>query len=218
MNIIEGEKFEIHTLINQLCVVDQNKITAFSTNDAFRKIQNYHELFHEISIHCTIYDYGLLEAFVESTDCEEAIKVLDTFTGEMHNSILKELNLIKDCGQKLNPDDSMSGTYKFAIEYIGGQCTLKTQATIQNVIREHFHLQKGTIIFKGIEISSIIFIYHISAAVRSYLLQYQLDYQNLSAFAKHNISCLIIDGIKKETLLQWSKKVSTYCSINVLRH
>ena len=207
MDIIEG-KFEVKQLIVYLCAADRNKLTVFSTDDAFSKIQTYHMLSHQISKYCSIYDYELLEAFVESTGCQEAIEVLTAFTDEMHSSILKELDLLSECGTKLNPDDLMPGTYRFAIEYIGGTCTLKTKTTIQNVIREHFHLQKGTIVFKGVEISCIILVYQISAAVKSYLLEYQLDNRNLTAFAAHNITCLIIDGVEKRIPLKWSKKVS----------
>ena len=209
MRIMEEKDFEVQNLINNLSAADRNKNTVFSTDEVFGKIQSYPMLSHQISKYCSIYDYDLLEAFVESTDCQEAIKVLTTFTDEMHSSILKELDLLSDCGKKLNPDDFMPGTYTFAIEYIGGHCTMQIKTVIQNVIREHFHLQKGTIIFKGVQIASIIFVYQISEAVRSYLLQYQLDNQSLTCFAEHGITCLIIDDIEKRTLLQCSKKVCT---------
>ena len=215
MRIMKEKEFEVEQLINNLCAADRDKITVFSTDEVFGKIQTYPILSHQISKYCSIYDYELLEAFVESTDCQEAIEVLTTFTDEMHSSILKELDLLSDCGKKLNPDDLMPGTYKFAIKYVGGQCTMKIKRVVQNVICEHFHLQKGTIIFKGIEIASIIFVYQISAAVRSYLLQYELDNQILTCFAEQSITCLIIDGIEKRTLLQWSTKVHTYISICV---
>ena len=204
---MEEKKFEVQQLINNLCAADRNKITVFSTDEVFGKIQTYHMLSHQISKYCSIYDYDLLEAFVESTDCQEAIEVLTTFTDEMHSSILKELDLLSDCGKKLNPDDLMPGTYTFAIKYVGGQCTMETKRVVQNVICEHFHLQKGTVIFKGVQISCIIFVYQISAAVKSYLLQYQLDNESLTYFAQHAITCLIIDGIEKRISLQWSKKV-----------
>ena len=205
---MEEKKFEVQQLINNLCAADRNKITVFSTDEVFGKMQTYKMLSHQISRYCSIYDYDLLEAFVESTDCQEAIEVLSTFTDEMHSSILKELHLLSDCGKKLNPDDLMPGTYTFTIKYVGGgQCTLETKGVVQNVICEHFHLQKGTIIFKGVQIACIIFVYQISAAIRSYLLQYQLDDQSLTCFAQHKISCLIIDGIEKRISLQWSKKV-----------
>ena len=153
MRILEEEKFEVQKLINNLSASDLNKITVFSSNEVFGKIKTYPMLSQEISKYCSIYDYKLLKSFVESTECQEAIDVLTTFTDEMHTIILKELDLLSDCGKKLNPDDLLSGTYTLAIEYIGGYCTIQIKTVIQNVIREHFHLQKGTITFKGIEIA-----------------------------------------------------------------
>ena len=210
MRIIEEKEFEVQELIVNLCAVDRKKLTVFSTDDVFNKIQTYRMLSHQISKYCSICDYELLEAFVESTDCPEAIEALTTFTDEMHNSILKELDLLSECGQMMNPDDLMPGTYKFAIEYIGGRCTLETKSTIQNVIREHFHLQKGTIVFKGVEMACIFFVYQISEAVKSYLLEYQLDNQNLIALAANNITRLLVDGIEKRISLKLSQKVHTY--------
>ena len=128
MGIIKKKKIKVPELISKLCAVDEKRLTVFSTDDAFRKIRKYRVLFHHISRYCSICDYELLEAFVESTCCQEAIEVLNAFTDEMRNSILKELNLLSECGDMLNPDDLMPGTYKFAIKYIGSsQCTLETK-------------------------------------------------------------------------------------------
>ena len=208
MRIIEEKEFKVHQLISNLSTADQRKRTVFCTDDVFSKIETYHKLSQQIGKYCSIYDYELLEAFVESTECPEAIKVLTAFTDEMHSSILKELDLMSDCGKMFNPDDLMPGTYKFVIEYVGGRCTLETKNTIQNVIREHFHFQKGTIVFKGIEIACIALVYQISEAVKLYLLQYQLNDQDLATFSAHSISCFIIDG--KKIPVQWSKEVRMY--------
>ena len=202
MRIMKEENFEVQELITRLCAADRKKLTVFSTDEAFEKIKTYPELCHKMGKCCSIYDYQLLEAFVESTECESAIEILTAFTDEMHSSILRDLDLLSDCGKKFNPDDVMPGTYIFAIEYIGDQCTMETKAVVQNVIHEHFHLQKGTIIFKGIKTASIIFVYQISADVRSYLLRYQLDNQDLAALAAHKITAVIIDGIKTRIPLQ----------------
>ena len=205
MNIIEGKKIKVQQLISNLCAADQRKCTVFCTDDVFAKIETYHKLSQQIGKYCSIYDYELLEAFVESTGCPEAIDVLTAFTDEMHNSILKELDLMSECGKMFNPDDLMPGMYKFVIEYVGGRCTLETKKTIQNVIREHFHLQKGTIYFKGIEIACIALVYQISEAVKLYLLQYQLNDQDMATFSAHSISCFIVDG--KKIPVQKSKEV-----------
>ena len=202
MRIMKEENFKVQELITRLCTADRKKLTVFSTDKAFQEIKTYPKLCHKMGQYCSIYDYKLLEAFVESTECEKAIEVLTAFTDEMHSSILRDLDLLSDCGKMFNPDDVMPGTYIFAIEYVGDQCTMETKAVVQNVIHEHFHLQKGTIIFKGIMTASIIFVYQISADVRSYLLQYLLEDRDLAALAAHKITHVIIDGIKKRIPLQ----------------
>ena len=193
---MEAEKYKVQELITRLCTADREKLTVFCTDEAFKEIRTYPKLCHKIGQYCNIYDYKLLEALVESTECKKAIELLAAFTDEMHNSILRDLDLLSDCGKMFNPDDLMPGTYTFAIEYIGDKCTMETKTVVENVIREHFHLQKGTIIFKGIKTASIILVYQISADVRSYLLKYHLDDQDLAALAAHKITYVIIDGIK----------------------
>ena len=103
----------------------------------------------------------------------------------------------------------MPGTYKFVIKYIGDQCTMEIQTTIQSIIHEHFCLQKGTVmsVFKGIGTGCITFIYQISNAVKVYLLQYKLEDEDLAAFAAYSVTCLIIDGVKRRIPSQWNAKV-----------
>jgi len=212
MRIIKEKNFDVEELITNLCTADRNKNTVFSTDRDFNEIQTsrdrqYTQLSRQIGRYCRIYDYTLLEAFVESTDCEEAIKVLTDFTDEMHGSILTELNLLSESGQKLNPDDSMPGTYKFVIKYVGDHCTMPIQAAIQNIILEHFRLQKGTIVFKGAGEGCITFMYQISKAAKMYLQQYRLEDKDIAAFAAFNVTCLIIDGTKRMIPSLWSMKV-----------
>ena len=76
--IIESKKFKVEDLIDKLCSVDDSNTTVFSTDDAFNKIKTIDRLFFNIQKYCNIYDYGLLEAFLESLDdCDEATKLLD---------------------------------------------------------------------------------------------------------------------------------------------
>ena len=74
--IIDNRKLSINSLILKLCSLDEDNITIFSTDKAFKEIHSTTELFHHIGQYCSIYDYELLEAFVESTECEEVIKLI----------------------------------------------------------------------------------------------------------------------------------------------
>ena len=182
-------------MILKLSVADEYNLTVFSTDEAFKKITTIMILFHQIGRYISIYDYELLSAFVVSTECEEAIKVLGDFTAELQESILKDLDLMTDCGELLQPEQLSSGECRLVIKYIGGNCTIDTLRIVQNVIRERFQLMRGSIIFRGVEEGCIALVHEISPSVKSHLLQCKLDDDDRNVLAKHKIKCLLIDGV-----------------------
>ena len=52
----------------------------------------------------------------------------------------------------------MPGTYKFIIEYVGGKCTIETKEMVKGIVEQSVRLRKRTLIFKGIDVGSILFI------------------------------------------------------------
>ena len=212
--IIETKKLDINSLIVKLCLLDDNNTTIFSTDDAFTKIHSAIELFLHIGKYCKIYDYELLVSFVESTECDEAIKLLDDFTKELRCSILSDLDLLKELkDEKFQDKDFMSGTHKLVIKYVGGECTLKIKEMVQNIICECFCLKKGSIIFKGVQEGCVSFVYQISPAVKSYLLQYPLTVKNIALMSEYRVKSFIIDG--EELRLP---KVTVICSYSIVTH
>ena len=191
--IIDNQKLDIISLILRLCSLDEDNTTIFSTDKTFKEIHSTTELFHHIVKYCSIYDYGLLESFVESTECEEAIKLLDGFTKELRDSILSNLNLLSEDGELKDPKDFMSGTHKLVIKYKGDNCTLKTIEIVKNIIYESFRLKKGSIVFKGLQEGCIAFVYQVSPTVKSYLLQYPLTTKDVTLLFEHQITHFIID-------------------------
>ena len=192
--IIESRKLNIKSLIVMLCSLDEDNTTIFSTNKAFKEITSTIELFHHIGQYCSIYDYELLSAFVVSTGCEDAKKLLDDFTNTLYSSILSDLDLLSEDGELKDPKEFMFGTHKLVIKYLGKKCTLKTKEMIQNIICERFRLMKGSIIFKGVQEGCIAFVYQISPAVKSYFLQYPLTANDIAMLYEHQIKCFIIDN------------------------
>ena len=191
-NILKGKNLDVNSLILKLAALDHDNITIFSTDQAFRQIHSINELFIHISNHCSIYDYELLTEFVESTECQEAIKLLDDFTKELHSSVLSDLGLLRDDGELRDPQDFMPGTHKLVIKYVGGKCTMKTKGLVQNIVCERFNLRKGSIFFKGVQMSSVAFVYQISPAVKGYLQQYPITAEKVFS-EEDQIKCLIID-------------------------
>ena len=79
---------------------------------------NTNDLFLHIGMYCSMYDFDLLLALVESTECQEAVKLLDDFTEELHCSILKDLDLLSEDGELLKLRDFMQSTQKLVINML----------------------------------------------------------------------------------------------------
>ena len=208
--IIESKKLEIEDLLFTLNTADQKKCTVFSTDDVFSKITTINQLFIRINDYCTIYDYELLQVFLDSIDeCDEAVKLLENFTKERNTSVLKELDLMSEI--KDRPKIPMDGTYILKVKYTGDkESTLSTKEMVQRIVYEAFKLQKPSIIFMGLEEGCIAFIYQISAAVKAYILHYKITPDGLALLASHDIKCLIVDGTEIPTPLEFKIQVSTY--------
>ena len=195
MHIFKEKKVDIEELITILSFDDVDNKSVFSTDAAFSMIRTENQLFHHVSKYCkSIYDYRILSILVQASECPEAIRELANFTKLLHNSILTEIDLMSEHGELLHPDDFMPGTYKFIIEYVGGKCTIETKEMVQGIVEQSVRLRKGTLIFKGVDVGSILFIYQISEAVKTFLLQYNFTEQDVRFLEGNNITSLIVDG------------------------
>ena len=211
-NIFKAKNVDVNSLILTLAALDYDNITIFSTDEALQRIHSVDELFIYISRYCNIYDYELLTDLVQSAECQEAIELLDDFTEKLNSSILSNLDLLYENGELRNPNDFMSGTHKLIIKYVGGECTMKTEKLVRNIICERFHLKKGSIFFKGVQEGSVNFIYQISAAVKAHIQQYPISAEKIFS-DKENIKCLIINDEEVKFPMQLEGK----CVINT-RH
>ena len=209
MEIFKTKKLNIKQLITLLSFDDVDNKSVFSTDAAFCKIKTKKQLFHRVSQYCKgIYDYHVLDALVQASGYPEAIKELTDFTKLLQNSVLTEVNLMSEHGELLHPDDFMPGTYKFVIEYVGQKFTIETKEMVQGIVQQSVHLMKGTLIFKGIDVGSILLIYQISETVKNYLLYYKFTEQDIKFLEGNNITGLIVDDVKIMRSLQPNKVVS----------
>ena len=196
IQIFKEKKIDIEDLITTLCFNEVDKTSVFSTDTAFSTIRTETELLHHVAKCCkSIYDYQVLDILVQASNCPEAIKELADFTELRQNSILKEIDLMSEHGELLHPDDFMPGTYKFIIEYVGGKCTIETKEMVQGIVEQSVRLKKGRLIFKGLGVASILFIFQISQAVKDYLLQYKFTEQDTKFLEGSNIISLTVNGV-----------------------
>ena len=197
IHIFKEKKVDIEELITILSFDDVDKNSVFSTDVAFSTIRTEIQLFHHVSHYCkSIYDYRVLDVLVRASGCPEAIKELTDFTESLRNSVLTEIDLMSEHGELLHPDDFMPGTYKFIIEYVGGKCKIETKEMVQGIVEQCVRLKKGVLIFKGVDVGSILFIYQISEAVKNYLLQYKFTEEDVTFLEGNNITSLIVDGVR----------------------
>ena len=197
IHIFKEKKVDIEELITILCFDDVDKKSVFSTDAAFNTIRTEIQLFHHVAQYCKgIYDYQVLDVLVQASGCPEAIKELTDFTKSLYNSVLTEIDLMSEHGELLHPDDFMPGTYKFIIEYVGGKCKIETKEMVQGIVEQCVRLKRGVLIFKGVDVGSILFIYQISEAVKNYLLQYKFTEEDVSFMEGNNITSLIVDGVR----------------------
>jgi len=194
-HIFAEKKIDVVELILNLCTCDAANQTVFSTDEAFVKVTNTTQLFHEIGKYCSMYDYELLLALVESTDCKEAIKLLDDFSEQLKDSILRNLDLLSEDGELKDPP-ILPGSHTLKIKYVGGKCTLKNNEIIKMVVYECFHLERVSVTFRGAQEGCVTFIYQISSAVKSYLLQYKVTGEDAALLSKHNIVNVLVDDEK----------------------
>ena len=209
IHIFKEKKINIEELITILCFDDVDKTSVFSTDSVFSTIRTEVHLFHHVAQYCkSIYNYHVLDILVQASECPEAIKELTDFSKLLQNSILTEIDLISEHGELLHPDDFMPGTYKFIIEYVGGKCTIDTKEMVQGIVEQSVRLRKGTLIFKGVNVGSILFIYQISEAVKNYLLQYKFTEQDVRFLEGNNITSLMVDGVRIMSSSQPNKVIS----------
>ena len=209
IHIFKEKKVDIKELITILCFDDVDKKSVFSTDAAFTTIRTEIQLFHHVAQYCKgIYDYQVLDVLVQASECPEAIKELTDFTESLYNSILTEIDLMSEHGELLHPDDFMPGTYKFIIEYVGGKCKIETKEMVQGIVEQSVHLKKGVLIFKGVDVGSILFIYQISDAVKNYLLEYKFTEEDVKFLKGNNITSLTVDGVRIMSSSQPNKVIT----------
>ena len=187
-------------------MVHQNNFTDGSTDE----ISTIDQLFDHINKYCSIYDYNLLEIFLESLKgCDEAANLLKEFTEYLKSSVLRELNLMPEI--KDHPKTLMNGTFTLIIKYTGNKkCTFYTINLVKRIVIESLKLQIASIFFKGLEEGCIAFVYQISAVVKSYILQYKFTPDGLALLASHDIKCLVVDQTEIPVPLELKIQVSTY--------
>lgn len=198
-----------------------NKLSPFCTDKELRNAKEVSDVFLFISQHCNIYDYEVLEIFVMSTECEDAVKVLTDFTQYLENSLLMNLNLLsdEDLRNKLTPHPC-GNRRKLTIECRGRSIRLEDKRLIQGIICEEFTLSEGSIQFVTAKGGSVYLIFEISLKVKEHLLQCKITASAVASFSKYKIIRLIIDDEVElkvsaeydDKVYNWFNSFTLHCS------
>ena len=86
--------------------------------------------------------------------------------------------------------------------------SIETKEMVQGIVEQSVRLNKGVLIFKGIDSGSILFIYQISEAVKTYLLEYKFTEKDVTFLEGNKITSLIVDGVRILSLSQPNKVIN----------
>lgn len=201
--------YSIEDMIINLCSSDDG-LSVFSTDENLRKATKVSEVFKFISQNCSMYDYGVLKIFIKSTKCKEAIQVVESFTTELKDSLLKHLNLAS-CDLWDAPTLSSAKRQKLTIECRVSNLKYENMHLIKNIVCEKFQLPEGSVQFVAARIGSVNLIFEISVVVKAHLLQYRITNDMVTSFVAYQISCLIIDDeMELKVLAGYANEVTSY--------
>lgn len=187
--------YSVQDMIINLCSSD-NGLSVFSTDERLSKATTVSEVFLFIAQKCSMYDYDVLKIYINSTDCKEAIQLVENFTKELENSLLNDLNLLSDddLSFKYNLYVLPSGKRrKLTIECSGKSLTCQDKNLIQNIICEKLELPEASMQFVTATEGSVYLIYEISITVKEHLLQYRITAGIVKSFIVYQIICFTID-------------------------
>ena len=202
-------KYSIEDMIISLCSSDDG-LSVFSTDENLKKAKTVFEVFLFISQNCSMYDYEVLKIFIKSTDCEEAIQMVESFTAELKDSLLQHLNLAS-CDLWDTPTLPSAKRRKLTIEYRGSNLKDENKHLIQNIICEKFGLPAASVKFVAARKGSVNLIFEISVVVKEHLLQYRITSDMVASFVAYRISCLIIDDeMELKVLAGYANEVTSY--------
>ena len=183
--------YTVEDMIINLCSSD-NGLSVFSTDENLRKAKTVSEVFLFISQKCSMYDYEVLNIFIKSTDCEEAIQIVESFTAELEDYLLRHLNLAS-CDLWDTYTLPSGKRRKLTIEYRGSNLKYENKNLIRSVICEKFGLPEASVQFVAAIKGSVNSIFEISVEVKEHLLQHRITNDMVTSFVAYRISCLIID-------------------------
>jgi len=198
---------DVASLVGKLCAISavKRKGVPLFDKDVFQEVTSINELWKKFNGYWNIFDYDLLIILVKLTECDEAQKILDKFLAKIDPSALKDVDLVL-----FYSVDEEKGLMRpqLRVKVNAEKVTSDIERKVKRIVSEQFDLQKYSLRLKAIKEGCIQFIYHISQAVMSYLLEFKITVSMMAEFAVYNIISLHIDDMTLSVPFEVANMVS----------
>ncbi|XP_065886043.1 uncharacterized protein [Dysidea avara] len=200
---LHKNNISVAVLVEQLCAVSavSNKKVPIFDEDMYEKITSVDELWRKLKNFWNIFDYDLLILVIDLTECEEAQDILDEFLAKIDLSALEDVGLVLH--YKIYQEELTQPVMRIKVN--SEKCTIDVKNKVKKIVSKKFNLQEYALYFKGIKEGCFELFYHVSQAVVSYLLEFNVSGSNMDDFAYQNIMSIQIND---HMLLKVSNKVT----------
>jgi len=194
-------------LIERLCATSavSNKKVPIFDDDISEKINSVGELWKKLKRFWNILDYDVLILVINLAECSEAREILDVFLAKIDPSALEDMGLVLH--YRVYQEELTQPLLRIKVN--AEKCTFDVKKAVKQIIAKKFDLQEYALYFKAIKEGCFQFVYCISKAVMSYLLEFKITGSIMADFAAYNIISLQIND---DTVLKVPTKIGDMVS------
>jgi len=200
---LHKNEISVTELIEQLCATSavHNKKVPIFDEDMYEK--SIDELWRKLKNFWNIFDYDLLILVINLSECTEAKEILDNFLEKIDPCAL-DVDLVLHC------EVFKKETWPLLrIKVNTERCTPDVKNKVKDVVSKMYNLQKYALRFTGIKEGCVEFVYSISRALASYLLEFRVTGNIMTDFVSNNIICLQINDMRLKVPPSIPKMVSS---------
>lgn len=206
-NVLQENDISVVVLIERLCAtsaVSHKKVPIFD-DDISDKVKSVDELWQKLKGFWNILDYDILILVIKLADCSEAQKILDNFLEKIDFSALKDDDLILH--YKIFEEKLARPVLRVKVN--AARCTVYIKQKVKVLISDTFDVKKYSLRLKGIKEGCVEFIFYVSKAVMSYLLEFKVTGSIMANLvANYIVSLQINDNLKLDMPTEISDVVS----------
>ena len=211
--IFERINYPVEEMIKVFRSADEDRLSQISHTVVYGRIKCIKELFFTISGKFQFYDYSVLQDVVETSKCDEAIKVMADYVDKVENILIKNMNL------SLSRDQHKPGCHilKIPVSCETVEMSVKDFNLLTRLIAITFNLPPASIDYDYCRRGCIVVVYRISLKVKTYLMNFTIAAHELKPMAALQVKCLIIDNeLELKIPLDCDHKVTKYDSISYI--